>query len=271
MEVLRKLTQEQEKAVERYIQKYPLEFYWGYNCKIEDKKMIDKLLDSEESLIDLETELLEYNVDYISELEKEYCNVLKEEFEFLQDWNNVDIINYFDITVDMRINELLKNTEVVLRVELSSNYEGISYTDDPEESLYLKEVLPLLEPYIDKKELEKELINIASHCNVFTFVFKTTLNKVIGIREKIKKAKVIKIDNDVIFGLFDHAYGSGSIMEMNLKDDIVIPVKEGCWGKTEYDSVDVYLDNGSDYGFQSVFGTNSYYIPEGKIEIIERG
>ena len=271
MEVLRKLTQEQEKTVEEYILKYPLEFYWDYREKLNDKEKIDKLLDSEESLIDLETELLEYNVDYIFELEMEYCNDLKEEFEFLQDWDKVDIIDYFDIAVDMKIDKLLENTEVVLRVELSSNYEGISYTDDPEESEYLKEVLPLLEPYIDKKELERELINILSHCNVFTFVFKTTLDKVVGIREKIKKAKAIKIDNNVIFGLFDRAYGSGSIMEMNLKNDIVIPVKDGCWGKTKYDSVDVYLDDGSDYGFQSVFGVDSYYIPEGKIEIIERG
>lgn len=249
------LIKEQIEQVKNYIAKFPLEFYWDYRDRIEDKKTINKLLDSETNLYDLEMELMEYNIDYIFELEREYCKNLRMEFEFLEDWEDEEILEFFDIAIDMRIDDLLRKTDIVLRVELGSNYEGVRYSEDIENSLYLQEVLPLIEKYIDKKELERELYNMTSLCNVFTFVFRTTLNEVIGIREKIKKAKAIKINSDVIFGLFDGLYGGGGLMEMNLKEDVVIPLKKGCWGKTDYDSVNIFLDDGDNYGFQSVYGT----------------
>jgi len=158
------------------------------------------------------------------------------------------------------------NTVVPVRIQIESNYEGYAYYVDPEDSEYLKKILPIIELVIDKKELEIELNNCVSSCNRFTAVFNTYIGDLVGLKDKLQNPKnFITIPENAIFGLFDDAYGSGSVMGMNLKRDLEMPIQ---WGDTEYDNISVKIDRDK-YGYLSVYCRSIYDLPTANIKVEE--
>ncbi len=134
--------------------------------------------------------------------------------------------------------------------------------ESPEESEYLKEILPLISHAIDKKELEREVLNNNGNTSIFSAVFATTADNLIDLNKLIKEGRNIIIPHNAIFGLFDSFIGGGSIMGMNLRENLKLPIQ---WGNTEYDKITVEIDDENKYGFQSVFG--SYVNVEADFEI----
>jgi len=245
------MKKELEKQIKKYCEDNPIKIYWDYRDKlgVGEVKMIMK----EDGLLDLEETLFDYNLDYICQLENDcFCNMV-EDLGISEDLED-EAREFFDYykEMDINIDQLLKNTNVVVRIEINSNYEGISYMENPEESEYLKEILPLISHAIDKEELEREIINNSGNVSVFTAVFSTSADNLVGLDKLIKEGKNIIIPHNAIFGLFDSFTGSGSIMEINLKENLKLPIQ---WGQTEYDKITIEIDDDDKYGFQSVFGS----------------
>lgn len=220
-------------------------------------------------------EIYEHGIDYIFDrlydmYEYEYSYIMQAYQNMIDELeleDNDEIKDYFRENYVIQIDDTdLMNTLVPVRIQIESNYEGYAYYQDPEDSEYLKEILPILEPAIDKRELEIELVNCMTSCNRFTAVFNTYIRDLVDLKSKLQNPKnLIVISKNAIFGLFDDAYGSGSVMEMSLKRDLEIPIQ---WGQTEYDDISVKID-GDKYGYLSVFGRSAYELPTANIKIEE--
>jgi len=245
------MKKELEKQIKKYCEDNPIKIYWDYRDKlgVGEVKMIMK----EDGLLDLEETLFELNMGYLAELEEDAVNDMIEDLEIPEELEEEARELFAEYKMlDLNTKQLLENTNVVVRIEINSNYEGISYMENPEESEYLKEILPLISHAIDKEELEREIINNSGNVSVFTAVFSTSADNLVGLDKLIKEGKNIIIPHNAIFGLFDSFTGSGSIMEMNLKENLKLPIQ---WGQTEYDKITIEIDDDDKYGFQSVFGS----------------
>jgi len=245
------MKKELEKQIKKYCEDNPIKIYWDYRDKlgVGEVKMIMK----EDGLLDLEETLFELNMGYLAELEEDAVNDMIEDLEIPEELEEEARELFAEYKMlDLNTKQLLENTNVVVRIEINSNYEGISYMESPEESEYLKEILPLISHAIDKEELEREIINNSGNVSVFTAVFSTSADNLVGLDKLIKEGKNIIIPHNAIFGLFDSFTGSGSIMEINLKENLKLPIQ---WGQTEYDKITIEIDDDDKYGFQSVFGS----------------
>jgi len=97
----------------------------------------------------------------------------------------------------------------------------------------------------------QELINATSHMNVLTFLVKTTLRDLFNIAEAMlsftngtPKESCVVLRKDTMCGLFDPWYGAGSLLEIELQNDVVIPVSiirsakpDGCDGSCSISEV----------------------------------
>ena len=243
--------EELKERVEKYCIDNPIVLYYDFRDKLEVEDI--KLLMKEDGLFELEETLFELNVDYLAELEEDAVNDMIKDLEIPEELEEEARELFAEYKMlDLNTKQLLENTNVVVRIEINSNYEGISYMENPEESEYLKEILPLISHAIDKEELEREIINNSGNASVFTAVFSTSADNLVGLDKLIKEGKNIIIPHNAIFGLFDSFTGSGSIMEINLKENLKLPIQ---WGQTEYDKITIKIDDDDKYGFQSVFGS----------------
>ena len=245
------MKKELEKQIKKYCEDNPIKIYWDYRDKLGVGEV--KMIMEEDGLLELEQDLFELNMDYLVELEEDAVNDMIEDLEIPEELEEEARELFAEYKMlDLNTKQLLENTNVVVRIEINSNYEGISYMENPEESEYLKEILPLISHAIDKEELEREIINNSGNVSVFTAVFSTSADNLVGLDKLIKEGKNIIIPHNAIFGLFDSFTGSGSIMEMNLKENLKLPIQ---WGQTEYDKITIEIDDDDKYGFQSVFGS----------------
>lgn len=120
-------------------------------------------------------------------------------------------------------------------------------------SLYKKQIAEHQKgkPYVqcDNKlvdECIEELINLVSHIGALTFSTKLTIQEIIDLKRDIsllheddnyslyypqkgnikdKDCKHVLINKDSMTGLFDYIYGSGSLLNINLPDDVKLPIK----------------------------------------------
>jgi len=245
------MKKEFEKQIKKYCEDNPIKIYWDYRDELSVGEV--KMIMEEDGLLELEQDLFELNMDYLVELEEDAVNNMIEDLEISEELEEEARELFAEYKMlNLNTKQLLENTNVVVRIEINSNYEGISYMENPEESEYLKEILPLISHAIDKKELEREVLNNSGNTSIFSAVFATSADNLVGANEKLKTAKYIVISKEAIFGLFDSFIGGGSIMEMNLKENLKLPIQ---WGQTEYDKITIEIDDDDKYGFQSVFGS----------------
>ena len=243
------LTKTKQKCIE-YLKNNPIILYWNYRDSL-SLEQIKSIMISKDNYYELENEIYENCIDYICEMEYQLLQNMKTEMPELENFDVKDIRDEFVdfIFTDINMEDILKNTpDVNVRVVIHSNYEGVGY-NDIDESEYLKQIKKLLKGKYDKKSLQQELDNLCSCCNQLIFYFKTKVENLIGIKEKFKKE--ISIPKDVIVGFFDSFNGSGSVLEMELKEDIRIKKQHG---KTEYDVVDIILDETCKYSVIETYG-----------------
>jgi hypothetical protein len=260
------ISEELRKKCIEYLKNNEQTVYWDYQDKL-SLEQVDKLMKSQDNYYELENDLWERNIDYICDLEHEVLKNMQNEFSELEDFEISELREEFMeyINTDFNIEQLIRNTpDVRIRVVIHSNYEGVSYTDrgtgDFKDSDYIREVRKLLKGKIDEKSFQVELDNICSCVNQFIFYFKSDVHSLIGINEKFKKS--ITIPKEAWAGFYDSWNGSGSVLEVKLLEDITL--KKQYW-KTEYDVIDIVLDEAHKYSVEKVYGLCN--VPEITIRV----
>ncbi len=96
------------------------------------------------------------------------------------------------------------------------------------------------------ESIRREVINCSSHMNALTFFVEMTVEELFDLQEAIKEngkndpplekdayrcvwerkgRKKIVIDKDAVCGLYDNWNGAGSVLEISLEKDVVLPMK----------------------------------------------
>lgn len=249
-----KISEELRAKCVKYLKDNPIFIYWDYNDKL-SLEQVDKIMESEEAYHEVMDEISENNIDYVFGLGEELVSNMKEEFNELKDFENSELMEEFldFISIDKNIEQLLKNTpDVRIRVVINSNYEGVGYQAINEDNFkhddYIKQIKKILKGKYEEKSFQSELDNICSYVNQFIFYMKCDVESLKGIKEKFKKS--ITIPKNSWGGFFDNWQGGGSILEVKLTEDITIKKQHG---KTEYDSVDIVLDEAHKYSVEEVY------------------
>ena len=260
------ISEEVRKKCNKYLTDNEITLYWDYQDQL-SLAQVDNIMESEEKFNEIENEIWENSLDYICDLENELLSNMKEEFSELKEIELSELREEFMdyISIDMNVKQLLRNTPAVnIRVVIHSNYEGVNYADrgngDFQESEYIQDIKKLIKGKYDQKSFQDELDNICSCVNQFIFYGKCDVEDLIGIKEKFKKS--ITISKNSWSGFFDAWSGSGSVLEVKLQDNITLKKHHG---KTEYDSVDIILDQNNNYSVMDVYGMCN--IPEISISV----
>jgi hypothetical protein len=121
------------------------------------------------------------------------------------------------------------------------------------------------EEYKDSKLLKSirtEIVNCSSHMNVLTFCVEMTLEEAINLNNRIKEEEplnksynpkerkgkdCITISKDTTCGLYDPWSGAGSVLEIELEKDVVLPLK--------------YIDSALPDGCRGSYSINEVYCP----------
>jgi len=260
------ISAELKKKCIEYLEKNPIVFYWDYRDQL-TLDQVEKIMESDEKMSEMECEIWENSIDYLSDLERELLKNMKEEFEELNDFDIEEIREEFIdfIHTDLNIKQLLRNTPAVnVRIVVNSNYEGVGYTDRGNGNFtgneYIRDIKKLIKGKYEQKSFREELDNICSCVNQFVLYGKCDVEDLIGIKEKFKKS--ITISKNSWAGFFDCWAGSGSLLGIKLKDDITLPKQ---YGSTQYDDVSIVLDETNSYSAMEVYGLCN--IPEISISV----
>jgi hypothetical protein len=257
-----KATREQ---IIKYLEKNRPMIYADRNDRL-SLEQVAKILDNPDGICEVENSIWENCMDYSWELEMGVVHELQERFEELAAMEDTavreEFLDYLSCDIDYK--GIIRNTpDVVLRITLHSNYEGVNWAErgdgDFKASEYMGQIKKLLRGKYDEKSFQQELDNIMSSCNQFVFLIKVPVENIIEIAEK--NWDKITIPKNAWAGFYDKWNGSGSVLEVKLLKDITLKRQ---WGKTEYDSVSVYIDEVEKYSVDEVYGLCGY--PEGPIK-----
>ena len=89
--------------------------------------------------------------------------------------------------------------------------------------------------------VQDELLNVTTHMNALTFFARMGLGELIDLMENKRD---ITVKSDVSCGLYDPWNGAGSILEIELVSDIILP-------KELYD---INIDGARGYSVSSIYG-----------------
>lgn len=119
------------------------------------------------------------------------------------------------------------------------------------------------------KSIRSEVHNCSSHMNALTFFVEMTVEQLFDLQEALKDngkndpplkkdeyrcvwerkgRRKIVLDKDAVCGLYDNWCGAGSVLDIKLEKDVVLPMK--------YIST-AWPDGGRGYGAASVYGVSS--------------
>lgn len=234
--------------------------YWDYRDELSEEQIM-KILLEEDGLNDVENDIYENNIDYVLNLQQEYLKDYPEE-------EREAIID--NLIIDINIEQLLRNSRINLRLSLQSNEDGI-YMADTKNSDCLKAFKKRFKNCYDKKEFEKEIQNATCDYANMTFYFRISGKDILALREQIKQG-YIQLKKGLSFGLFNSWIGSGSLLDMVLKKEVMLRIKD--WrAKSEaeevlnalksqdkcYYSVGIVADNSKNvYGIKETYGLGSF-------------
>lgn len=262
-----KINDKLRKKCIKYLKDNPITMYWDYGDSL-SLEQVDKIMTSKEAYWELENAIWENSMEYVCDLEYELLKSMQEEFSELEGLDiNHDLRDEFldYISIDFNMEQLLRNTpDVRVRVVVHSNYEGVGYQSRGNGNFrgneYIREIKKMLRGKYDKASFKQELDNVCSSVNQFIFYFKAGVEDLIAIKEKFKNK--ITIPKNAWCGFYDSWNGSGSVLEVKLLKNVTLKKQ---YGETEYDSVDIVLDENNKYSVEEVYGLCN--VPECQIKV----
>jgi len=257
--------------IQKYIEKYNPSIDFDHNDSISNDQ-INQIL--ENGIDNFYNDLYENNLDCIFETEDyfiksiadDFFNELTEELNINSDYNfesekeliiNDNLVEFIRenfsefIHVDLNLNQFL-NQDVLCHITVYSNYDCTNTTDEIDESEnYLSETWKQVGiKGIKKQDYLNEFYNAGTAC-LLTFLFETSLNDLIKLKENFKNQ--IVIPKNTTFGFFGTFYGNGS--QFNHKTYKTIKLSK-VYGETKYDSISIHYDSELSYNIQDVYGCN---------------
>jgi hypothetical protein len=148
--------------------------------------------------------------------------------------------------------------QVVVRLQVHSNYDCTNSSDTLQSSDYLRGVYQAVKAGVTKAAMMEEHRNGAYGGALFCFVFKMPRAKYEELDRAIAAGRQILIPKGTQFGFHSSFQGASSPFEHETRRDIRIASP---YGGTEYDSLAAVLDIGNtmyDWSIDSVFGTTSF-------------
>lgn len=245
-----------------------LEMYWDYNDRLGEEQVL-KILKEEEGLNEIENEIYENNQDFINErianvLEEYNADLTEEEEEALKE----ECYSRFKFNIE----GLIKQSQINLRIELLSNEDMICFIDNLYKgSETLKEFKRVFKGKYSKADYDSEVANMVNDYGLMTFYFRVRGLNILKLREEIQQG-FITLRKGLDFGIFNSYVGGGSVMEIKLKGEVKLNIKD--WrnknvqeavvkgleegtGKS-YWNVSIKADNISKYGINEVYGLGTW-------------
>lgn len=214
-----------------------------------EKMISDKVIDRLEELYGADLDMNEYQdevYDMISEFleaenyqvvypDKLYYNDIELGFNVVLDTGDGNYDFTLNSIDDLDENPTLDKESSLLWLIHQQGYKLSDIKNATEENKFLSSV-------------EYELLNVHQGMNTVTFFVKMNLTQYLSIQEKLKSEEECNliIPMSAICGLVDYWNGSGSLLEITLEKDVVIP-KEYIW-KVNLD------DDIGRYGVAEIYG-----------------
>ena len=245
---------------------FGLEMYWDYNDSLSEEQIV-RIIKEEDGLMDVENELYDFNIDYISETVtdaiKQYCE--RNDIE-LDDEELDELRQECESRYKFDINGLLNNSSAHIRVQLNTNQDMI----DTNEGMKNETVCMFRRRFRNKfrlTDLQKEINNCSGYGN-FNFYFKVFGSNILVLKEQVQQGYIL-LSKGLFFGLFDSFNGGGSVLDMELlsnvnlnlkdwriKDDKDAVVKRLLHQDSKYYNVAIVGDS-KKYGIQQTYGLTS--------------
>ena len=283
------LPEELHNRIVKYIEDNPMRVYWDRNDRLNNSQIERIVSGGVLALSDFEMELIEHNIDFVSDMEHDlmdyvratFYEELMEEFrkhypsdepdEHLED----EIAEYLDVNyrehtvLDINIKELLNNTgSITAAVVVHSNYD-VATSDQEIDDLesYLGSVYQRVKHGVNEKDYLQEFIDSYT-ASLLIFPFKIDIMDFLSLKEEWEHADYIHIPKGTQFGFFSAFNGSGSVFEAETTNDMLLPKVEP--NMSEYDSLDLIADVEHAYSMRDVYG-DTRFIHESNIETVKKG
>ena len=264
-----------EKKIITYIENNPIKIEWDYNDSL-SAYQIQKIINSEEGIMEVESNIYEQNMDYLYEIEDYFIkdslyNNFKEELTeiFKKDNPKADdenleeiIIDYLTelshsfVILDTNMDQLLNNTpNLTCFLKVDSNYDcqtSIDDIDTPEN--YTSEVWKRVKSGVKKQNYLSEFYNMYT-TGIFMFGFECSVLDFISLKSQIEKAEKVIIPKGTTFGFFSSFNGSGSQFEHETYRNMTLDII----GVSEYDSISLIADIQQSYNFNDVYGQSDFF------------
>ena len=248
---MKKLTKDVEKEIAEYIENNQPMVYWdNENVGIEGiKEILAKGLD------EYFEELWESNIDYIWDTEQYFVKEIQKEWDGY-DPDEIEEFSKDFIHVDLDRKGLINNIpSLTCMAYVYSNYDCCNSMDRFEDDGYLPEVFERVKAGVLKKDYMDEFHNGAYGGCIFAFAFKTDIESLLEMEEKIKySGKKILIPKGTQFGFFSSFQGAGTMFKHVTHKDMELPL----YGETEYDSINVEADITQSYNMSDVYGDTNF-------------
>ena len=245
---MKKLTKKIEKEIQEYIEENQPTMYWDDVDIASIKEILEKGVDG------YIEKLHEYNIEYIWEMEQQCIKNIQEEWDEY-DPDEIEEFSREFICVDMDIPNFLSNfPDITCQAYVYSNYDCCNSMDRFEDGGYLPEVFHRVEAGVKKDDYMDEFYNGAYGGCLFCFAFKTDVETLLEMKEKMKVGKEIFIPKGTQFGFFSSFQGAGTPFEKRTYQDMTMPLED----RTEYDSVGITVDMQQSYNMSDVYGDTSF-------------
>ena len=235
---------------------FGLEIYWDYKDELSEEQIL-KIILEEDGLMEVEDELYEHNIDYISETVteaiKEYCK--KHDIE-LDDEELDELRMECESRFKFDINGLLNNSSAHIRVQLNTN-EGMIDTNEGMKNETVRMFRKRFRNKFRLTDLQKEINNCSGYGN-FNFYFKVSGSDILVLKEQVQQGYIL-LRKGLFFGLFDSFNGGGSILEMELLKDINLNLKDWRIKDDKEAVVKRLLNDTSIYYGVSIIGDSKKY------------
>lgn len=234
-----------------------LEMYCDYNDKLSEEQIM-KIILEEDGLDDIQMELWDWNIDYISDTVREaiqrYC---KEKEIELDDEEQDDLRMECESRFKFDIDGLLKNSSADIRVQLNTNEDMIR----TEEGMHNETVQMFRKRFKGKfriKDLQKEIDNCTCDYANFNFYFKILGKDILELRKQVKEGYIL-LRKGLFFGLFDNVNGSGSVLEILLLGDVKLCLKDWRIRDNKEEVMRRLVGETSNYYNASIIGDSKKY------------
>lgn len=252
---MKRITKKVEREIIDRVKKDQPMVYWESSDF--DRSAVEVILKN--GIDDYVSELYDYNIGYISDLEHGLVAEIQGDYEEY-DPDEIEEIVLAHVCVDINVKGLLSCLpEIACLLVVHSNYDCCNSFDEMEPESYIYEVYKRIKTGVKKSDYMHEFYNGAYGGCLLCFGFNTDIETFLKLRDGINTGKTVTIPEGTRFGFFSSFQGSGSVFEKTTYRKMTIPIKEtGGDYFPQYDRLALIADMEQHYSVYDVYGQNIF-------------